>query len=252
MQNGDNTIEDLPLKVKLQITKNRIKEWYEYWNGEVYVAFSGGKDSTVLLHLVRSMYPEVQAAFCDTGLEYPEIREFVKTFNNVIWLKPKMNFKHVIEKYGYPVVSKMISITIRKLTTQNLSEKYRNKLLHGDNSGTSGKLSDKWMFLVNSPFKISEQCCDVMKKRPAHKFEKETGLKPIIGTMVEDSRLRKQSIERYGCNAFEMNHPQSRPLSLWVKKDIWAYIRSENIQYCKIYDGGRSYRVHVLHVRIAI
>ena len=87
-----------------------ITEWYKHWEEKVYVAFSGGKDSTVLLHLVRSIYPEVPAVFSDTGLEYPEIKAFVRSVENVVWLRPKMSFKEVIEKYGYPVVSKMLLI----------------------------------------------------------------------------------------------------------------------------------------------
>ena len=75
---------NLPLNVKLKITKNRIKEWYEHWNGNVYVAFSGGKDSTVLLHIARELYPDVEAVFCNTGLEYPEILKFVRTIENMM------------------------------------------------------------------------------------------------------------------------------------------------------------------------
>ena len=64
----------------------------------VYVSFSGGKDSTVLLHIVREMYPEVEAVFVNTGLEYPEIQQFVKTFDNVTILRPKMRFDEVIKR----------------------------------------------------------------------------------------------------------------------------------------------------------
>ena len=95
-----------PLDIKEQLTANRIKAYYERLGGNVYVSFSGGKDSTALLHQVRRIYPNVPAVFIDTGLEYPEIRDFVKTVDNVIWLKPKMPFTQVIEKYGYPVISK--------------------------------------------------------------------------------------------------------------------------------------------------
>ena len=103
-------MQSLPLSAKIQMTKRRISEWVEYFGEDgVYVSFSGGKDSTVLLDLVRKSYPEIPAVFVDTGLEYPEIREFVRTFENVVWLKPKMNFRQVIEKYGYPFFSKEIS-----------------------------------------------------------------------------------------------------------------------------------------------
>ena len=74
-------LQNYPLELKVEKTKMRIREWYEHYNGEVYVSFSGGKDSTVLLHIVRSMYPDVEAVFSNTGLEYPEIIKFVKTFD---------------------------------------------------------------------------------------------------------------------------------------------------------------------------
>lgn len=94
---GKHTLEELrqwqalPLGVKVLMTKERIRNWVnEYDEDGVYVSFSGGKDSTVLLHIVRSMYPKVKAVFVDTGLEYPEIREFVKTFDNVDWITRKL------------------------------------------------------------------------------------------------------------------------------------------------------------------
>ena len=106
-------LQALPLSLKVALTKDRIRQWvHEFGTDGVYVSFSGGKDSTVLLHIVRELYSDVPAVFCDTGLEYPEIRKFVKSFNNVEWLKPKMNFRQVIEKYGYPFISKEISESV--------------------------------------------------------------------------------------------------------------------------------------------
>lgn len=102
-------LQSQPMYLKLAHTKNRIREWVrEYGTGGVYVSFSGGKDSTVLLHIVRSMYPDIPAVFVDTGLEYPEIRQFVKTFDNVEILRPKLSFVEVIKKYGYPLISKEV------------------------------------------------------------------------------------------------------------------------------------------------
>lgn len=119
-------LQALPLDLKIPMTKARIRQWVNEFGEEgVYVSFSGGKDSTVLLHLIREMYPRVPAVFCDTGLEYPEIRDFVKTFDNVTWLRPEMNFRQVIEKYGYPFISKEVSECVygaRKYLTAVLNE----------------------------------------------------------------------------------------------------------------------------------
>lgn len=80
-----------------------------YGEDGVYVSFSGGKDSTVLLNLARKLYPDISAAYVDTGLEYPEIRGFVRRQENVEILRPKMNFRQVIEKYGYPFIGKEVA-----------------------------------------------------------------------------------------------------------------------------------------------
>lgn len=97
------------LERKVQVTQTRIIEWYMKYNGNVFVSFSGGKDSTVLLDLARKIYSDIPAVFVDTGLEYPELRAFVKTKENVNWLRPKYSFTNIIEKYGYPVISKEIA-----------------------------------------------------------------------------------------------------------------------------------------------
>jgi 3'-phosphoadenosine 5'-phosphosulfate sulfotransferase (PAPS reductase)/FAD synthetase len=109
------------------MTQNRIRGWYEHWDGDVYVSFSGGKDSTVLVDIVEKMgCKDIPLVFVDTGLEYPEIREFVKGYGDrVTWLKPKLTFKQVIEKYGYPFISKEVSECVqgaRKYLTSILNE----------------------------------------------------------------------------------------------------------------------------------
>jgi len=229
-------LQSLPLEYKVKITEQRIKEWYEHWDGKVYVSFSGGKDSTVLLHIARSVYPDIPAVFVDTGLEYPEIRRFALQTTNIIRLKPKMRFQRVVEEYGFPVISKEQSSFIYEYRNTK-SDKLRSTRWNGNKWGR-GKISEKWKQLVDAPFKVSDKCCDVMKKSPAKKFEKETNLHPIIGNTAEESSMRTQDYLRFGCNAFEATRPISRPLGFWLEQDIWDYIHKLSVPYSKIYDMG--------------
>ena len=105
-------LQALPLDRKIQITQTRIIEWYQHYNGQVCVSFSGGKDSTVLLHIARQLYPSIPAVFSNTGLEYPEIQRFVKSFDNVDIVTPSMNFGEVISTYGYPLIGKEVAEAI--------------------------------------------------------------------------------------------------------------------------------------------
>lgn len=104
-------MQALPLIVKVRKTQLRIKEWYDHFDGNVYVSFSGGKDSTVLAHLVHELYPEVPLVFANTGLEYPEIQSFARKMG-AEFVRPKMMFSEVISKYGYPIISKEVSEAI--------------------------------------------------------------------------------------------------------------------------------------------
>lgn len=233
----------MSLQDKIDMSCEKIESWYDYWNGQVYVAFSGGKDSTVLLDIVRNkaLIPdakEIPAVFSDTGLEFPEIRDFVKTIDNVIWVKPKMQFRDVINKYGYPVISKEQSYFIYEYRNSK-SQKLKDLRLYGTSKG-GFKISEKWKFLIDAPFKISDSCCDYLKKYPMKKYGKESGRKAIIGTLAEESNRRLTNYLTYGCNAFNKKDPSSNPLSFWSEQDIWDYIKLYNLPYSKIYDMGYS------------
>ena len=234
--------QSLPLPVKVAMSLNRIREWYEYWNGQVYVSFSGGKDSTVLLHLVRSLYPDVPAVFVDTGLEYPELKEFVKSIPNVIILRPQMTFRQVIYKHGYPIVSKEVSKRVTEYKNALKKGKLESSMAYQEFNGIRKSLSgkslynkSKWKFLIDAPFLISNKCCDVMKKNPAKEYEKESLRKPFIGTLASESYARETAWRKHGCNAFSAKRKISQPLSFWTEDDILQYISENNLPYASVY-----------------
>ena len=245
-------MQALPLGSKIAMTKRRIREWYEHWNGQVYVSFSGGKDSTVLKHIVDSMYSDVPAVFVNTGLEYPEIQRFVREVKAGKWdcfnvdveiLRPEMRFDQVIQKYGYPVASKAIS---RKVSDARKGIPYAMKYFENkavDRYGNPSKFNCmKWKFLIDAPFPVSHKCCDVMKKKPFNLYENQSNRKPIIGTMAAESTLREKAWLKAGCNAFDSKKPKSQPLSFWTEQDILHYIRQYNVPYCPIYGEIRIKR----------
>lgn len=237
-------LQALPLELKIERTKARIKEWVNYYGVDgVCVAFSGGKDSTVLLHIVRELYPEVEAMFVNTGLEYPEIQKFVKTFDNVTILRPKMRFDEVIKKYGYPLISKEVASCIYYAKRGNKS---RLERLNGTFKNKDGNKSmfnkEKYNPLLYIDFNISDMCCATMKKAPAHSVKKAK----FVATMTEESLLRQSAWIKTGCNAF--NKGVSKPLSFWTEQDVLTYIKQNNIPIASVYGdivydkgGGEQY-----------
>ena len=223
-------MQSLPLKYKIIMTKQRIKAWYDYWDGNVYVSISGGKDSQVLAHIVKEMYPDVPLVFVNTGLEFDSVRLKGMELADEV-LRPSMDFVSVITKYGYPIISKEVSLKVKE--TRSCPNGYASKSFNGQRSGRFDL--SKYKYLLDAPFRISHKCCDVMKKKPSKEYEKVHNSKVIIGTMAEESRLRKTKWIKSGCNAFEEKRPTSQPLSFWTEQDILHYIKMNNLKIADIY-----------------
>lgn len=246
-------LQALPLERKIGITAARITEFVSKLDGKVYVSYSGGLDSEVLLCLVRKLYPNVPAVFIDTGLEYPEIKTHVATHPNVTAIKPALTFVDVIKKVGYPVVSKEVSHTIyhARRGAEYMLKKLRGECVRKD--GTPSMFNyEKWMPLLHSDFDISDHCCDEMKKKPARKYEKQTGRKPMIGTLAEDSLLRKQKWIKHGCNSLEAGKEFSTPMSFWTRQDVLQYAKLMGLAVCSVYgdivqDENGEYKTTGVH-----
>lgn len=233
----------LPWEVKLQLTRTRIREWYENWNEMVYVSYSGGLDSTVLLHLVRKeLGDSIPAVFSNTGLEFPEIIKFARRASGEYReIEPRdkngkrISFRDVILTEGYPVISKETAQKLRKLRHGNLSERYKNYLLNGDERGKFGMLPKKWRFLIDAPFDSSEKCCDVMKKNPLKKYVRETGRVPFIGVTQDEGFKREHQYAHTGCNVYDGSTVKSQPLGFWTKQDVLRYVVENDIEICSVY-----------------
>ena len=317
-------MQALRLKMKIKLTQSRIRQWVnEFGEDGVYISFSGGKDSTVLLDIARKMYPEIKAVYVDTGLEYPEIKHFVKGFDNVEIIRPEMVFKDVIIKYGYPMISKEVSECVqgaRKYLTSildentiarqtdsiviptfmtssrgkgntqkeiipSVDEESFKKMSRGDTTtsiedyeelanilnermltrqgGANQRLAimlgwltkdkehpiqanipskdrsqfslERYKYFLEAPFEISNKCCNVMKKKPAHTYSRKSGKKPITAQMAAESRLRTQKWLQSGCNAFDAKNPISNPMSFWTEQDVLLYIKQNNLELCSVY-----------------
>lgn len=227
---------NMTLDDKIKRTKQLIMEWYAQWKGQVYVSFSGGKDSTVLLHIARNTKgcSDIVGVFDDTGLEYPKIREFVKNQDNIIWIKPKKTFYQVVRDEGWPIISKEQSRYINDMRNPNVSERIKNIRMNGSIKG-GYKIAEKWKPLINADFKISNRCCDVMKKNPLHKFQKETGKKGIVATMATESQMRFEQYMRGDCNQYSAKYPISKPMSFWDEQDVLQYIKRYNLPIASVY-----------------
>ena len=93
----------------------------------------------------------------------------------------------------------------------------------------------KWQFLLEAPFPISNKCCNVMKKGIVHKYAKETGKVGITGQMADESRLRTQKWLQNGCNGFQLKEPISNPMSFWTEQDVLQFIKENDIEICSVY-----------------
>lgn len=230
--------QQLSLDSKIRLSELRIRQWYDSHDGAVYVAFSGGLDSTVVGHLVRRLFPEVPLVFHDSPLEFPENRAFAKS-QGAIFTKPTKTPFQVFMIHGYPVVSKEVSKKLGEAI--RFPGCYRRYVegLKKDGTPISGRtIPAKWRFLLDAPFPISHKCCDIFKKGPARRYEKESGRVPFLGVRADESELRSAEWKRAGCNSFKNKRHRSWPIAFWSHQDVLDYIRITGCPYSKAYDKG--------------
>lgn len=223
--------QSLPLAAKIIHAKKRIESFLEAVDGHAYVSYSGGKDSDVLEQICHEVDPTLPTVFINTGMESKSILNHVRAREveglKVTWLHPTMSPRSVFLKYGYPYPSKENAQKIYEAIKGN-----NNRCLDKDKPFY---LPAKWHYLIKERAPVSHKCCDVLKKDPVKKYEKETGLFPILGTQAQESRLRLLAWERSGCLDLSNKRKKAAPLSIWTSQDILEYIYLNNITIADIY-----------------
>lgn len=225
--------QSLPLDAKIEMSKRRIRDWYDYWDGMVYASVSGGIDSTVMYHLIHQERSDVPGVFVNTRMEFPEIVRFVKTLPNMITVVPEKTPNEVFRDLGYPVVSKDISRSIYYARKGSNWALVRFDGLRPDGSPSPWHASreGKWKKLLDADFKISDLCCHELKIKPISQIEKER--RPYIGMMASESKRRENVYLMSGCNAYNNKKPRSMPLGFWTTQDVLQYIRKYDIPYAR-------------------
>lgn len=235
--------QSLSLEDKIEMTMRRIKDFYNHFDGEVYCSFSGGKDSTVLRHIVMSMELKMPFVFSNTGLEMPEIVDFVRkqasTDSSVIQVKPKVAFNKVWKKYGLPIGSKKVAKMIRVLQegdngkNTNMHRLYDTGINSKGEIAKSWKIPEKWRVYVNDQApRITDLCCDFLKKEPLDTYAKESGRHGISAIMADEGGAREM---RTQCNVYEGKRPNCAPMLFWLESDVWEYINTRGVEICEVY-----------------
>lgn len=238
------SLREMTLESKIIQTKYLIRcAVMEFGLDKVYISYSGGKDSTVLSHIAKNMYPDILHLFANTTNEYPETIEHIRwereeNKTNIVTVIPRdahdevWTFKKVVETYGYPMFSKRVSNAIRT---------YQHSLTARTKSNAQGYIDRNFKkYEKYKELPISDKCCDKLKKEPLRRKAKELGLEcAILGILASESYQREKDWLEYGCNVFhERKDNQSRPLSFWTDEYILEYIEKYDVKIPKLYEMG--------------
>lgn len=221
----------LPLSVKIGKAQELLEQVLNDHGAEnVYLAFSGGRDSAVIAHMLEKQAPAVTFVFQNTHLEFRETLEYIRwwedTYNRkIIRIKPLKSFKWVLKNHGYPFFSKRLSDLIRR--AQHGSVKARISV---------EKLGYAWAIDAGVP--ISDKCCYYLKHGSAPELEKKFTA-CILGTTAAESRTRRRHWISFGCYfPVEKGTDRVLPLSFWNTRDVIEYHELTGLPWAKLYDMG--------------
>ena len=249
-------MQALPYEVKVRRAELRAREYIDklYEMGLNAHVSVGGLDSIVLLLFLRKIGIDVPAISV-SALEDRSIQKIHKDLG-VISIMPGKPKVQILQKYGFPVISKKIAGRID--TLQHPTEKnktVRHAIITGE-CGAQGhyaknsrmKLPQKWLELfagyendnegVNyqiAPFLVSNKCCLYMKEQPCEKWAKEHESRPIIGLMASEGGQREEALVEHGCNYFGKTTIRSAPFAPFLRQDLLQLALDLNAPVPEIY-----------------
>ena len=231
------------LHQKIDHSLGVIEAFNAHFDGQVFVSFSGGKDSCVMLSVVEMVLPQVPVVFIMTGCESPSVCRFIRQQQDrhrIEIIKPEKTLRQVFSECGFPLVSKEVSHDIQSVRRNPYCQSSRRKLWLGN----PHHIPERWMYLLNEPYEVSDRCCFWLKKKPSHDYMKRTGRRPFLGLLASEGYTRQSTyIKRGGCNSFSEDGKQyatSWPLAIWTEQDVWAYILDRRIDIPDIYSKGAT------------
>ena len=253
--NSEITDDDF-LQILVDDAIFRIKREYDRTNGKIYLSFSGGKDSTVVAHLIMmaNLPTKIPFVFANTGIELDAILNFVKNFpyENVQIVKARKPFAQILKEYGKPCISKIKSeslSTYQKNINTPFSTARARQMITGirekegvlmPDSPCMTKLANKHMHFLhpNTEFKIANKCCQYMKKYPFEDFAKENDMRGYYsGVRVAEGGVRSKVYK--SCVDITIKKGQefykSMPIIDWTDEMVDKFIEKYNIEISEAY-----------------
>lgn len=212
----------------------------KYGEENFCISFSGGKDSTVLSALIDLALPDnkIPRVYANTGIEYCKIIEFVERERErehlweLVIIKPTVPIKPMLEDVGYPFKSKEHSALVGSWQSGNKDGKWVKKYLEKVGRYACPQRL-RYQFTDECTMKISDKCCDRLKKEPIHKWQKENNKQyAIIGLMASEGGRRSSA----KCLAFHGNTLKNfQPLAPITKDWEDWFIEQYHVELCELY-----------------
>lgn len=236
------------LDLKLTNAQHRIEQLYNDTNGNCYLSFSGGKDSTVILAIIKMCQDlgtigDIKAVFCNTGIELQATTDFVNWvkdnwYSNIEIIRSKVSFDWVIKNKGKPMKSKLKSEFIGRYQKNKNSNQLKYLLNTENVNYAKSKIADKDLHIISLEFdiKVSSLCCDYLKKKPFAIYNKTNNVKGyILGERLQEGCIRQLSADKRVqnggtlCTKTKGHYIVKLPIIDWSDDDIDEFIKVYNI-----------------------